>query len=228
MDLIRPQGHIVTIVKNNEPLEQNEMKLKAATTPDHWHTKMLNVCHAADVAAAKKDMLTFMSIIAEQWYSLHARFIREQDPNHLILGDKNMVMWHYDFMLPAIKKHVDVVCVQAYGPWENDRKLTDMIYEATGKPIFNGDGCFGLAGPNEATRRAIRMGSLIHWSSFAPNGPTFSKPSIRKLRICISLPRSPSNVFVHILSRTRINSMPASKTGSARGGPEAYLPSQEC
>lgn len=30
-DLIRPQGHIVTIVENKEPLEQTGMKLKAAT-----------------------------------------------------------------------------------------------------------------------------------------------------------------------------------------------------
>ena len=104
---------------------------------------------STDAAAAKEDMLTFMPIIAEQWYSLHATLIRKHDPNHLILGDKNMVMWHYDFMLPSIKKHVDVVCVQAYGPWEKDMKLSDKIYKATGKPIFNGDGCFGLAGPNQ-------------------------------------------------------------------------------
>lgn len=103
----------------------------------------------SDESAAKKDMLAFMPIIAEQWYSLHERLIRKFDPDHLILGDKNMVMWHYDFILPSIKKHVDVVCVQAYGPWEKDKKLSDMIYEATGKPIFNGDGCFGLAGPNQ-------------------------------------------------------------------------------
>lgn len=30
-DLIRPQGHIVSIVENQKPLEQSEMKLKAAT-----------------------------------------------------------------------------------------------------------------------------------------------------------------------------------------------------
>lgn len=103
----------------------------------------------ADVAAAKQDMLEFMPIIAEQWYSLHERLIRKYDSNHLILGDKNMVMWYYDFILPSVKKHVDVVCVQAYGPWEKDRKLSDKIYQATGKPMFNGDGCFGLAGPNQ-------------------------------------------------------------------------------
>lgn len=111
--------------------------------------RQIDWSNATDVASAKKDMLAFMPIIAEQWYGLHKRLIRKHDPNHLILGDKNMVMWHYDFMLPAVKKHVDVVCVQAYGPWERDRKLSDLIYKATGKPIFNGDGCFGLAGPNQ-------------------------------------------------------------------------------
>ena len=80
--------------------------------------RQMDWSNSTDAAAAKKDMLAFMSIIAEQWYGLHERLIREHDPNHLILGDKNMVMWYYDFMLPAVKKHVDVVCVQAYGPWE--------------------------------------------------------------------------------------------------------------
>lgn len=102
-----------------------------------------------DVSAAKKDMASFMPIIAKQWYAMHEEILRRHDPNHLILGDKNMVMWHYDFVLPAIKEHVDVVCVQAYGPWGKDKKLSDMIYQATGKPIFNGDGCFGYAGPNQ-------------------------------------------------------------------------------
>ena len=102
-----------------------------------------------DVAAAKKDMASFMPIIAEQWYAVHEVILRRHDPNHLILGDKNMVMWHYDFVLPAIKAHVDVVCVQAYGPWEKDKRLSHAIYEATGKPIFNGDGCFGYAGPKQ-------------------------------------------------------------------------------
>lgn len=112
-------------------------------------SRQMDWSNSTDAATAKKDMLTFMPIIAEQWYGLHERLIRKHDPNHLILGDKNMVMWHYDFMLPAVKKYVDVVCVQAYGPWEKDRKLCDMIYEVTGKPIFNGDGCFGLAGPEQ-------------------------------------------------------------------------------
>ena len=103
----------------------------------------------ADATTAKKDMASFMPIITKQWYAMHQEILRKHDPNHLILGDKNMVMWHYDFVLPAIKEHVDVVCVQAYGPWEKDRKLCDIIYEATGKPIFNGDGCFGYAGPHQ-------------------------------------------------------------------------------
>ena len=71
---------------------------------------------------------------------MHHDLIRKHDPNHLILGDKNMIMWHYEWVLPALKKYVDVVSIQAYGRWESDGKLAKKIYEATGKPIYNGDG----------------------------------------------------------------------------------------
>ena len=98
---------------------------------------------------AQADMLSFMSIIVEQWYGLHKEIIRKHDPHHLILGDKNIVGWHHDWLLPALKKHVDIICVQGYGRWEDDAELYQRIYEATGKPIFNGDGCYGLADENQ-------------------------------------------------------------------------------
>ncbi|MBT3381323.1 MAG: beta-agarase [Lentisphaerae bacterium] len=102
-----------------------------------------------DPARAQEDMLAFMPTIVEQWYALHHDLVREHDPNHLILGDKNMVMWYYDWTLPAIRKYTDVVTIQAYGRWSEDGKTTDQLYETLGKPIFNGDGSFGFAGPNQ-------------------------------------------------------------------------------
>ena len=60
-------------------------------------------------------MLSFMPIIVEQWYGLHKEIIRKHDPNHLILGDKNIVGWHHDWLLPVLKRNVDVICVQGYG-----------------------------------------------------------------------------------------------------------------
>lgn len=102
-----------------------------------------------DEAKAKDDMLSFLPVIADKYYGLHRELVHKYDPNHLLFGDKNMVMWHYDFVLPALKKHVDVISIQAYGRWGDDSKLVSKIYEATGKPVFNGDGCYGFAGPNQ-------------------------------------------------------------------------------
>ncbi len=94
-------------------------------------------------------MRSFLPVIADKYYGLHRELVHKYDPNHLLFGDKNMVMWHYDFVLPALKKYVDVISVQAYGLWADDSKRVAEIYEATGKPIFNGDGCYGFAGPNQ-------------------------------------------------------------------------------
>ena len=102
-----------------------------------------------DESKANEDMRSFLPIIADKYYGLHRELVRKHDSNHLVFGDKNMVMWHYDFVLPALKKHVDVISIQAYGRWGDDSKLVADIYKATGKPIFNGDGCYGFAGPNQ-------------------------------------------------------------------------------
>ena len=107
-----------------------------------WHrmSRLNTWFNPKDPEKADADMKSFMYVIADQWYRLHHDMIRKYDPNHLILGDKNMIMWHYEWVLPALKKYVDVVSIQAYGRWEADSKLAGRIYEATGKPIYNGDG----------------------------------------------------------------------------------------
>lgn len=112
-------------------------------------SQLVNWNNPTDAKKAKSDMLAFMPIIVEQWYSLHKELIHKYDKNHLILGDKNLLNWHYEWMYPSLKRHVDVICVQAYGRWKDDIKITNTIYEKTGKPIFNGDGCFGHAGPQQ-------------------------------------------------------------------------------
>ena len=116
-----------------------------------WHdlARQTDWSKPFDAEAAKADMLAFMPIIVEQWYSLHKEILRKHDPHHLILGDKNMSNWHHDWLLPSLKRHVDVICVQGYGLWSDEAKLYERIYAATGKPIFNGDGCYGLADENQ-------------------------------------------------------------------------------
>lgn len=103
----------------------------------------------ADVEAAHADMEAFMQQIVERWYSLHKALIHKYDTNHLILGDKNLIKSFHDWMLPSLKKHVDVIVVQAYGRWSDDVKQVAEIYAATGKPIVNGDGCYSFVGPGQ-------------------------------------------------------------------------------
>lgn len=107
-----------------------------------WYklTRLIDWFQPADPVRAGDDMKSFMYQIADQWYGLHHSLIRKYDPNHLILGDKNGITWHYEWVLPALKKYVDVVTVQAYNRWEIDGKTAERIYQATGKPIYNGDG----------------------------------------------------------------------------------------
>ncbi len=105
--------------------------------------------HSTDKKKADADMVAFLHLIADRWYGLHREIILKHDPNHLLFGDKNMVNWHYDWVITALKKHVDVIAIQAYGRWENDRKITDTLYRKIGKPIFNGDGSHAFAQPNQ-------------------------------------------------------------------------------
>ena len=102
-----------------------------------------------DTEQADADMKSFMYDIADQWYRLHYELIRKHDPNHLILGDKNWITWHFDYVLEALAKYVDVVSIQAYGPWAADKKVIDRIYAAPGKPIYNGDGTYAYVNEHQ-------------------------------------------------------------------------------
>lgn len=117
----------------------------------HWEQmgRLVRWSEPADPARAREDMRAFLPILAERWYRLHHDLVRKHDPNHLILGDKNLIQNYYPFLIPALKKYVDVVAIQAYGRWADDVKLTDSIYKQIGKPIFNGDGSYSFAQPNQ-------------------------------------------------------------------------------
>jgi hypothetical protein len=103
----------------------------------------------ADLESADADMLTFLERIAEQWYAVHYKAIKEYDPNHLIIGDKNDMAMYKPFLMPALKKYVDVIAVQSYNPWSKDSETAAWIYEQTGKPIYNGDGSFSYVHPRQ-------------------------------------------------------------------------------
>lgn len=105
--------------------------------------------HPVDKERARADMKSFMALIAERWYQLHHDQIRKHDPNHLILGDKSLVEKFRDWLLPSLKKYVDVVLIQSYHRFDDDAETIDWIYRETGKPILNGDGSFGYLGDHQ-------------------------------------------------------------------------------
>lgn len=103
----------------------------------------------ADSEKADADMRAFLHLIADQWYRLHRRLLLQHDPNHLIFGDKQMINLTHPWVIEALKQHVDAICVQTYGRWADDGPVMEQLYAATGKPIFNGDGCFSFAQPEQ-------------------------------------------------------------------------------
>lgn len=98
---------------------------------------------------ARGDLMAFMAEVADRWYGLHHDAIRAEDPNHLILGDKSRVDTFRDWLVPALKKYVDVVLIQSYNHFGKDNDMTDWIHQQTGKPILNGDGSFGYPNPHQ-------------------------------------------------------------------------------
>lgn len=116
-----------------------------------WKTmaRRVNWMNPVNEERANEDMVAFLYLIADKWYRIHREVIREHDPNHLLLGDKNMSNWHHDWVLAAAKKYIDVIAIQGYGFWGEEKVLCDKIYAETGKPIFNGDGCFSFASPQQ-------------------------------------------------------------------------------
>ncbi|MGC9341536.1 MAG: hypothetical protein ACP5E3_02455, partial [Bacteroidales bacterium] len=61
-----------------------------------------------DIKNADEDMRSFMGKIAEKWYKMHYDAVKKYDKNHLIIGDKSSIDTYQDFLLPALKKYIDV------------------------------------------------------------------------------------------------------------------------
>ena len=101
----------------------------------------------------------FMGKIAERWYKLHHGAIRQHDPHHLILGDKTLIGMFRDWLLPALARYVDVVLIQSYNHFAQDRDILDWLHAETGKPLLNGDGSFGYANPQQQRFKVKGMGS---------------------------------------------------------------------
>jgi hypothetical protein len=103
----------------------------------------------AEATPASRDNVTMLEAMAERWYRLHFTLIRQHDPHHLILGDK--LVDFPDWLLPIVTAYVDVLFVQHYAPFGQSKPLLIRLYEATNKPIINGDGSFAVLKPPQQT-----------------------------------------------------------------------------
>ena len=115
--------------------------------------KITDWTNPIDSVKVTADMRSFMGKIAERWYKLHYDAIKKHDQNHLIIGDKSDISTYQDFLLPALKKYIDVIAIQSYNVWSEDKATTDWLYKELGKPLFNGDGSFAFVHPNQSENK---------------------------------------------------------------------------
>jgi len=74
--------------------------------------------------------------------------IRKYDSNHLILGDRiNGNTSPSLAALSEIKDWIDVIMLQYYGFYRDQKGTIDIVYELTGKPILLCDACFSVPLP---------------------------------------------------------------------------------
>lgn len=91
--------------------------------------------------------------VVAYWYRLHRELIRKHDPVHLLLGDKLHSPHRIPQWFPEIlREEVDLLFIQWYCPMEEQRSTLERLHRTTGKPILNGDSCFGCAKPPRQTK----------------------------------------------------------------------------
>ncbi|MCC6355967.1 MAG: hypothetical protein IT577_18925 [Verrucomicrobiae bacterium] len=111
----------------------------AATT--QWTT-------LADAARAAEDSQAFLFKIMRRWYEVRHAAIRKYDRNHLILGDKlnmNRDARHPEELaqsLHAMRPFVNLINIQYYGYFDNQREALALLHRETQMPILNGDTTF--------------------------------------------------------------------------------------
>jgi len=106
--------------------------------------------------AARRDLLGFLELYADQYFGIIAGVIRKHDPNHLIFGERANRGLFLDELTRAVAQHCDAVCFNDYG-LSPDTKRYDRVYQMTGRPILIGEWGFrandrGLAGTYHTLR----------------------------------------------------------------------------
>lgn len=100
---------------------------------------------------------------AERWYDVHTRALRRHDPGRLIFGDKlhsphTIPHW----LLDTVRRHVDVLLIQWYKPFAEQRGALIELHRRLGKPILNGDSGFAcLKPPHQTEVKGYRVADLV-------------------------------------------------------------------
>ena len=138
---------------------------------------------------AHSDEKAFLGKILGRLYSVLRDAVRKFDPNHLILGDRyNGNTELPDAAMTAMIPYCDVLSIQYYGHFAEQKADLEMAYRKTGKPVLMCDSSFSTPSeemPNpfgrwvedqkqravayEAYARAIFSGDYIvgwHWCGY--------------------------------------------------------------
>jgi hypothetical protein len=107
----------------------------------------------SDPVRDRSDSEALLAAAAERWYAVHSAAIRRHDPTALILGDK-LHSPHVlpEWLLPIVARHVDVLFIQWYQPFEVQEETLRRLHRLTGLPILNGDSGFCCPDPPRRTR----------------------------------------------------------------------------
>lgn len=149
----------VELLKENYETASDAAAAYGFTTED-WNTIAANVdwknIQARD--SVLKDKNAFLLQIIDLWCKVHHDAVRRYDPHHLILGDKVGNGIHPDAW-EIIGRYSDMMNIQWYAFFDEQKDLLEKIYQTTGKPILMGDSSFSVVKPYQTKAKGVKVES---------------------------------------------------------------------
>jgi len=109
---------------------------------------------------ASLDDEDFLRLIIREYYKTMRGIIRKYDTNHLILGDRiNGNAGPSLTALSEIKNWVDIIMLQFYGFYRDQKEAIEMVYGTTRRPILLCDSCFSFPLPKMTNPFGPQLGS---------------------------------------------------------------------
>jgi hypothetical protein len=125
-----------------------------------WEEFAAQRSFGAPNALTQEDTLSFLPIVARQWYTTVASAVRRHDPNHLILGDKLDASYDFpDWIDPVVDEAFDLVYLQWFARFDQQQERLDRFYANTGKAVLIGDSGFSTPSPFLAEPKPVQVDS---------------------------------------------------------------------